>query len=534
MSENPKVIVIGLDGATWDLIKPWADEGKLPTLKGLICNGAYATLKSTVPSYTLPAWTSLITGVNQGKHRIYDLFVENEENLRLVSSKDRRAKSIFQILSGYDRTSVAVNIPGTFPPDRIKGAMISGTLTTPTILDKFIYPEDLKEDLADFFTQSFELDYVLAKYLTITNKNELINRLNETAESEINATIKLIERFKPDILWYVFRTTDIVQHYLYDSKAKSKNHECLIEHYQKVDTLIKKIFDSYSDDWAAFIVSDHGFAPIKKYIYLNNWLEKKGLLERKRRDYASLSQSIAKFGGEIIKLLAGKINLIDKAILKILKMEYSVKTIKNITSNASIDFSKTKAYCPSYTSQAVKIIAKNDEAEKSKIVNEIISELYKLRDPESGQQVVEKVYKREDIYSGNYVSDAPDILVTTKEGYILTNMFSQNDDSVSHPPTLLGVKTGDHRPEGVFIASGSGINNVGLLDTISVYDIAPTIFYFMGIPIPSYMDGRPVKEIFTEEVAASQLISRSEKERIRDKIKDLREREQYARHKPPT
>ena len=526
MSENPKVIVIGLDGATWDLIKPWAEEGKLPTLKGLICNGAYATLKSTVPSYTLPAWTSLITGVNLGKHRIYDLFVENKGNLKLVSSKDRKAKSIFEILSGYNKTSLAVNIPGTFPPDRIKGAMISGTLTTPTILDKFIYPEDLKEDLMDFFTQSFELDYVLAKYLTVTNKNEFINRLNETAESEINATIRLIERFKPDIMWHVFRTTDILQHYLYDSKAKSKNHEYLLEHYQKVDILIKKIFDSYSDDFAVFIVSDHGFAPIKKYIYLNNWLEKKGLLERKRRDYATQSQFIAKFGAELIKLLAGKINLVDKAILKILKKKYSVKTMKNMVSD--MDFSKTKAYCPSYTSQAIKIIAENEEAERSKIVNEIISELYKLKDPESGQQVIEKVYKREDIYSGNYVSEAPDILVTTKEGYILTNMFSQSDDSVSHPPTLLGVKTGDHRPEGVFIASGSGINIGGLLDTISVYDIAPTIFYFMGIPIPSYMDGRPIKEIFTEKIATSKLISRSEKERIKAKIRDLREREQFA------
>ncbi|RLE47527.1 MAG: hypothetical protein DRJ18_03130 [Candidatus Methanomethylicota archaeon] len=67
-----RVIVIGLDGATWKLIKPWAEEGKLQTLKRLMEEGAYGELKSTIPPITAAAWASLLTGKNPGKTGIYD------------------------------------------------------------------------------------------------------------------------------------------------------------------------------------------------------------------------------------------------------------------------------------------------------------------------------------------------------------------------------------------------------------------------------------------------------------------------------
>ena len=71
-STKTKVLVIGLDGATFDLIKPWAAQGHLPTLNHLLHNGVHAPLRSTMPPMTAPAWTSFATGVNPGKHCIFD------------------------------------------------------------------------------------------------------------------------------------------------------------------------------------------------------------------------------------------------------------------------------------------------------------------------------------------------------------------------------------------------------------------------------------------------------------------------------
>jgi len=519
-----KVIVIGLDGATWDLIEPWAKEGKLTTIKKLMDDGIYSTLWSTVPSYTLPAWTSLISGVNPGKHKIYDLIVEHKGNTRLVTSKDRETKTIFEILSAYDKASVAVNIPGTFPPDKIKGAMVSGTLTTPKITDKFVYPEDLHQEISSFFIRSFELDYKLLKYLAATNKDEFIKILDEAAEQEVKATILLSRKFKPYLLWHVFRTTDIAQHYLYDSKdLEGENCRYLLQHYQKVDSLIKKIIESFPRNSSVLTVSDHGFAPLKKYFYVNTWLENNGLLVRKRKKYnIFVFESIMRFGNEIIKLLTGKMALFDKIMLKIFKTIFVNDTLEKKLSNISIDFSRSKAYSPTYTSQAIKIM-EHKVAEKNKISDEIISKLYKLEDPESGKKIIEKVYKREDIYSGDYLSEAPEILITTKEGYILTSIFSPNNFPLSYPSKLLGAKTGDHRPNGVFIVKDEILHNFGRIDATSIYDIAPTILYLMGIPIPKHMDGKPLRGLFSKEIVTRKsVISQDEKKRVRNKIKELR------------
>ena len=524
MKNNKKIIVIGLDGATWDLLDIWIKDGKLPEIKKLMDNGIYSILNSTIPSYTLPAWTSSFTGVNPGKHNIFDLLVENQGNKRLISSKDRKAKTIFEILSLYDKVSVVVNIPGTFPPDKINGVMISGTLTTPSIDDDFIYPKSLHKEFSPFFKESFELDYRMLKYLSATNKDEFLNLLNRSIDKEVEATIELSKRYKPDLIWYVFRTTDLAKHYLYDSKdPNSRNHGYLLKHYQKVDLLVNKILENNSKNSSIFLISDHGFAPLKNYIYINTWLEKQNYLKKINRKKGSiLFKKILESGDIFINFTSGKNKIFDKILLKIFKTIFLTNAIENRISENIIDFSKTTAYSPSYTSQAIKII-ENDENKKNEIINDIISKLYQLKDQNSGEKVIEKIYKREDVYSGAYTKYAPHILITTKEGYILTSIFSSDDNSISKPPSILGGKTGDHRPDGIFIASGKHIKKAGKINSIDIVDIPATILSILQVPIPGYMDGKALERSLVEY----KIISESsryidEKERIADKIQKLR------------
>ena len=77
MKSNKKVVVIGLDGVTFDLIKPWAEEGELPTFKNLMDGGVHGNQKSTLPYATIPAWPSFATGCNPGKHSFYDFLIYN-------------------------------------------------------------------------------------------------------------------------------------------------------------------------------------------------------------------------------------------------------------------------------------------------------------------------------------------------------------------------------------------------------------------------------------------------------------------------
>ena len=144
---RPKVIVIGLDGATWDLIKPWAENGELPTFKKLMANGSWGILESVIPPVTPPAWVSLATGKNPAKHGIIDFIDLNDANnksKRIINSNDINSKTIFDILSNSGIKCLIQNYPLTYPVKKINGIMISDWLSGK---DNYVYPPELKKYL---------------------------------------------------------------------------------------------------------------------------------------------------------------------------------------------------------------------------------------------------------------------------------------------------------------------------------------------------------------------------------------------------
>ncbi len=168
---------------------------------------------------------------------------------------------------------------------------------------------------------------------------------------------------------------------------------------------------------------------------------------------------------------------------------------------SGIDFNKSKAYCPSYTSQSIIINKKNlgnSNDNYEEIRNEIIEKICRIKDPEVGEKIVDKVYKKEDIYEGENVKNAPDLLVEMKKGYIITCGFNKKRNFIDYPRSQLGIKSGDHRPEGIFIAYGPGVQNNIKINDGKIYDITPTVLHILGISIPDYIDGKVLRNIFTE------------------------------------
>ncbi len=147
-SERLRVIVIGLDGATFDLILPWVKEGCLPTFKRLMEEGVWGELKSTIPPLTGPAWSLFMTGKNQGKHGIFDFMVRNPEGYDwiTINATFRKGRSFWNFLEEEGRRAIVFNVPVTYPPEHGKGAMVSGFLTPPGAED-FIFPPELGKKL---------------------------------------------------------------------------------------------------------------------------------------------------------------------------------------------------------------------------------------------------------------------------------------------------------------------------------------------------------------------------------------------------
>ena len=145
-----KVLVIGLDGATFDLLAPWIERGRLPTLARLIEEGVSGTLESTSPPISSAAWASFATGKNPGKHGIVD-FVHPEENgyrVTIVNSKKRGSKALWNLISEAGGQVGVVGVPVTYPPEEVNGFMISGFLA-PSSKSDYTYPPSLRQELGE-------------------------------------------------------------------------------------------------------------------------------------------------------------------------------------------------------------------------------------------------------------------------------------------------------------------------------------------------------------------------------------------------
>ncbi len=497
---GPKVLVIGLDGATWDLITPWVNAGALPNIERLLNEGVHSELISTLPNFTGPAWTSIFTGKNPGKHGIFDFFDLRSDDLRPISSKDVKSKTLWKILSLYLKRVIVINVPVTYPPAKVNGVIVTGLLT-PGEESDFTYPPNLKEELLKSgYVIEPGTNILRAFSLSFTDEmiSKLVGTFNENAEKKAEVAFKLMQRYDWDLLFIVFEGTDRMGHYLW----REQSLDALKKHYQKLDLIIGEFQKRVTRNTTVIILSDHGMAQIKKKFYINNWLINRELLRVKAGITKIFKYYTLKFGMTCAKLLAD-LHFPVQGILgskRVMKRMYQVASPKNI-----IDRDRTKAEYPTWTSSGIIVnqeaLAKKEEYEQ--LIDCLVSELNDLKDPETGERILE-AFKREALYSGAYVKKAPDIILDMNPGYDLTNIISLDRKITQNPITDIKgcpeVRSATHTKNGVLILHGPNVKKGITLNDKSVYDVAPTILYLLGIPVPSDMDGEVIGDAFKELV----------------------------------
>ncbi|MBI5192117.1 MAG: alkaline phosphatase family protein [Nitrospirae bacterium] len=505
-NSKKKVFIIGLDGATFDLIKPWAELGKLPTISKLMSKGNYGELASTIPPVTAPAWSSIFTGTNPGKHGLFDFTKHkvNSYSRELVSSRDIQIPTFPELLSKQGYRTGLVNVPMTYPPKPLNGFVISGMLA-PDEECEFIFPRDLKPKLFQNIG-GYRIDYNIMGY---SNEDEMLRNLNDVTELRKKAIRYLLTTEEWDLFYCVFVGIDRVQHWVWDvlgDPIDFSKDNIILEFYKIIDNTIQELISIVPEDTAVILVSDHGFGPTYKKIMFNRWLYQEGFLSLiKGKSTTSL---IRKLKGIYKHKGAGHQDKIEEP-------EHFFERWKGWKnySLAQINWSDTKAFAGNETEMGIYIntegrfpagIVKDSEYENLR--EDIIQRLLKLTDSENGKRVIQKAYRREDIYSGDYMQKAPDIVFET------SNYEYDCSEDVNDPsgPVFLPLQKsvmGKHRRNGIFIANGLDIK-AGQITGAGVYDIAPTILYMMGVPIPDYMEGRVLEEIFVEEYKKSRIIQR--------------------------
>jgi predicted AlkP superfamily phosphohydrolase/phosphomutase len=497
MDETPKVLLIGIDGGTFRVLEPGIKANKLPTFKQIIETGSSGILHSTIPPATIPAFPTLMTGKNCGKHGIFDFMGEIDGQSTLMDSTRIVGKTLWRVLSDNGKKSIVVNVPLTYPPETIDGIIVTGMLTP--LGKDYTHPKELMKKL-DELTGGYPVQFDSG--IVDRNPSQFLPQLHQMLNNRETAINFLLECWKWDFFCVLFRATDIVSHFRW-----AKQDEVL-SIYEHIDEILKELLSRYPNAYV-FVFSDHGFGPYQKDFHINLFLQKLGLLKirEKKNSMPRMSkepergekkkQRLARLLGRMGVYRSRLRNIIPSRLWRIIR-KISGSSFRQLilASNFEVDISQSKAYFSSTVTAETQSITLNAASpeEYDRLVERLKTELTNLKDPDTGTPVVRKIFHRTDIYNGPFVDQAPDLIMLLSEGYKATTTLSGKN--IFEPLSHL---RGTHDINGVFLAKGPACKPKNHITDISIQDLSPTILHLLNVPIPDDVDGVVKKEIFLED-----------------------------------
>lgn len=512
--KRPKVLIIGIDGATPDLVLPWCKEGKLPNINRLVNEGIYGNLESTIPPITPAAWTSFLTGKNPGKHGIFD-FMEREPgsyNFRYINARSRKSPSLWKLLSDNGYKVGVLNVPMTYPPEEVNGFLISG-LDAPDEKSA-VYPKGLFEEL-DKNVGGFQLDIRhLGNMKSDSQRSAFLQEVQDVEEQRVKVLLYLQQKYNCDFLMLVFNATDQVQHHFwhymdpshpkYDPAGSEKYGDAIFNIYRKIDELIGKLYKELRPTDAVVLMSDHGFGPTSKYyLSTNHMLEEAGLLTFKNKGL------LVNISVKTEKILKSVLSDNQKKFVANLLPTFREK-FENFNLLGALDWKKTRAFAFELTGLAP-FIWINDgnsfpngtvwyEREKGEILKIIDDTFQSLTDPADNNKIGTNVYFKSGIFSGPYSGNGPDAVVGSWEdtGFNIKRNYTNDNGSsffgIDNTPFLSGTEwSGTHRINGIFLIAGDYIQHNGELSGAGICDIFPTVLSIFDLPVPDGTDGKVLK-----------------------------------------
>jgi len=517
-----KVIVLGIDGATFDLLRPWAEQGKLSHLARVLHEGTHGILRSTIPPYSAQAWVSMMTGKSPAKHGVVDFFEQDagRELRGYASSTLIQGEAIWDTLGRHGKRVGIVNVPLTYPPLAVNGYMVSGFMT-PKGRDDYTYPRELREEILRV-TGEYDPD----PWDPLTPSQDLHSFVHWMEIAERVARY-LQEKHTVDFYISVIQVLDQLQHIFWDALTDEKVRNepqiaklwPLIEQcYTAMDAAIGHRLNLIDSETTLFLVSDHGFQTVNTWFNVNRWLAERGYLKFAEGQIGWTKSVLAKMGltRENIKALVRRLDALGlrRRIGRLTRAAISRKLGETLA--LPIDWSSTVAYSGTRTSEGIYINLKDRDPQGivepgkqyEEIRERIMADLAALVDPNTGQPVVSAVYRREEVHGGPYLHLMPDIFFSLDgKPYLVSDSTTTKEVFEPIPKDYV---QGRHHSHGIFAAIGPNIIAGLTVEQARIVDVAPTILYAMGLPIPTDMDGRVLEEIFTAEYRQSHPIRHEE------------------------
>ena len=382
-SGGRRVIVIGLDGVPYSFIARHAQNRDLPNIAEMMRSGSLFRINSVIPTVSSCAWSSYMTGENPAGHGIFG-FIDRRPNpfsLFIPNARNLRAETIWEKLSRHGRRVIVINVPVTYPPKPVNGILIGGFLGTD--VSRIGYPPRINRTLE---RMNYVIDVDAGK--GHTDREGFMEEIHRAFERRIEVAKYLMEKERWDFLQLHVMETDRVNHFFWEDYERGEPNFApkFMDLYRKIDNYLGEIWNRFGEkgNCEVIVLSDHGFCTLKKEVYLNYWLEREGYLKFRSEGSRSLENIAPE--SKAYSLIPGRIFI-------------NLKGREEMGSVEKEDY----------------------EPLRDEIAERLIEE---LRDPEDGTPIVERVYRREEIYDGPYLEEAADLIAVPKAGYDLKGKVS--------------------------------------------------------------------------------------------------------------
>ena len=480
-----RVLIIGWDGVDWKILRPMLDAGELPRLAGLIERGVHGECLSTVPSHSWCAWPSFMTGLNPAGHGVFDI-LEHKPGVskRLpVTYKSIKARTIFDDLTDAGKTTLAANIPLTFPPPKINGKVIGGGVLPAS--RSYTYPLELQEELDA--NAPFPINGM--SWTTFRNRPKAF--LDECAEitAKRQKTFEyLLDTTEWDFGVLVYVSTDRIQHCLMEYiHPEHPSYEGLKDGpiskqaralYRQLDVGLGALLERTTDEDLVVFMSDHGHQACTRACTMDRILQSMGWLEFGKGSFAF----------NLIRWGPGR--RIARRIYDLLKLHGKISIPAS-----PINWSQTRAYTSVVsTGEGVSVNLQGREPEGivdpkdfERVREDVAAALQEFRDPDNGKSPFAKIYRKEEVLSGRFLDTAPDLLLVPAPFYSLTHAKGMVEEA--------DWLSGDHRLEGVVVATGPEVTPGPLAERAELIDLGPTALAALGAPSAVPRDGKVLSSL---------------------------------------
>jgi len=485
-------IVLGLDGANWSLLEHWIEAGGLPNLAALRQEAAWGPLTSQLPPVTSPNWRCYATGRNPAKLGVFwwEIVDRERHTIRHPTARDFHTLPLWDELAEAGRSVTVLNFPSGYPPPAVENGRF--TAGGPGAKDTgFAYPPEWEAELRDRYNYRVHPADVLHSARQVKAR---LDEILSLIQSRFDVAFDLLDEGL-DFLHITIFYINVLHHFWYRGQPTRAGWRLIDRNLG----CLRRV--AAERGYNLLLMSDHGCAPVDTVFYVNTWLAQEGYL---KVNLSATTSHLSRWGLNQQRLIglarrSGLAPLLRRLVSKRLQrtLPSAKGTFDKEAKGERIDWDRSLAVASGQG--LIYLLLPPDDPDYERVRGEIAGKLAALRNPTTGQSVVARVLRREEVYEGPFFDRAPDLIFEQGPGV-------HTSGGVGYPELFRAPEkwAADNVLEGLFLAWGPDFAPQGRVEGTHIIDLAPTILHVMGLAVPDDVDGRVLEDLLAPGSEAAQ------------------------------